>query len=358
VTAAADAKLYWFWPERARFDTLLSDEGVWRSYRLAANRAGLHLDIISVDDVGVVARPDGPAVYLRGERVDPQRAVFHGKLYTWPMFAADVWRSLATFQGIAEAGYCTLLRPELNLISNDKAATLLHLRGVDPAWLPTLSVPTRGLEQLRVRPEDVGISYPVVVKPASWGSGKGVVVARTEQDLMTTLRLAGAAELTMVVQPLVGGTPAGAGGSGPPGPQDVRVYCVEGRPVGALRRTPSQGSAVANVTAGGTGELVDVPADLAARAAAVAAHLDTPWLGVDFLGEGDTYWLSEVEIDACIGPVTSRLPGMDAVLGRRFEAYRGRLDRWLATGGPGAAPGDSAFTPLVALDVATAGAPS
>jgi glutathione synthase/RimK-type ligase-like ATP-grasp enzyme len=148
------------------------------------------------------------------------------------------------------------------------------------------------------------------------------VVARTEQELLTALRLAGAAELTMVVQPLLG-----AGST----VEDVRVYCVDGSPVGALRRTPAEGSVVANVAAGGTGEVVAIPPDLCRRAAAVAAHLDSPWLAVDFLGENGTYHLSEIEIDAYIAPAVSRLPGMEEVLSRRFRAYRDRFDTWLAT---------------------------
>lgn len=312
--------LHWFWPERTRLATLLADEAVWSSYRLAADTAGLVLDIVSVDDVDVLAAPWGPRVFVRGEPVDPARTLFHTKLYTWPMFAPDVWRSLATFQTLAAAGCHTLIRPELNLLTNDKTATLLHLRAVDHQWLPTVSLPTRELTGLRVRLQESGIDFPVVVKPASWGSGKGVTVARDETELTTVLRLAAAAELTMVVQPLVGG--------GSREPADVRVYCVDGRPVGALRRTPGPGGAVANVTAGGHGELIDVPPDLATRAAAVAARLDTPWLGVDFLCDGDDAYLSEVEIDACIGPVTSRLPGMEDVLAQRFSAYRARFERW------------------------------
>jgi len=316
-------RLFWFWPERARLHTMLGDEAVWAGYRKAAASVGLQLDVISVDDVDVVATPRDPAVFVRGQRVDPEQALFHGKLYTWPMFAPDVWRSLATFEAIRAAGYCTLIRSELNLISNDKAATLLHLRGVDEQWLPTLSLPTRGLTRLRVRLREAGIGYPVVVKPASWGSGMGVVTARDEGELLTALRLSSAAELTMVVQPLL--VPAGGAELA-----DLRLYCVDGQVVGALRRTPAEGGTVANVTAGGNGELIEPPADLAHRAEAVARLLDTPWLGVDFLCVGDVGQLSEVEIDACIGPVTSCLPGMDDILARRFQAYRDRFDRWTA----------------------------
>jgi hypothetical protein len=312
-------KLYWFWPERGRKQTLLDDEGMWVRYRWAAEQVGLDLDIISVDDVDVLAAPHGPLVYVRGTAVDPAAAVFHNKLYTWPKFQPDVWRSLATFSAVSAAGYCTLLPPQANLISNDKAATLLHLRGVDRGWLPTVSLQTRDLTRLRVRLEEAGITYPVVVKPASWGSGQGLIRAAGEPELMMALRLAGAAELSMVVQSLVG-----EGGR----VSDTRVYCVDRRPYLALRRTPAEGRIVSNVAAGGTGELIDVPVELYDRAAAIAAVMDTPWLGVDFLCAGEDRYLSEVEIDACIAPSICGLPQMDEVLLARFRAYLTDFDRW------------------------------
>jgi glutathione synthase/RimK-type ligase-like ATP-grasp enzyme len=310
--------LYWFWPERARPQNVVEDEEGWDNYRRAAGAAGLRLELISVDDVAVVADPARPRAYVKGVLADPREVVFHNKLYTWPMFQADAWRSLALFEGLAGAGYHLLVRSELNLISNDKAATLLRLREVDACWLPTMSLPTREFTQPRVRLSEAGISYPVVVKPAGWGSGKGVIRADSEPELLMALRLASAAELTMVVQPFL--APAGE-------LADLRVYCIDGDPVGALRRTVGSGGTVANVTSGGKAELVAVPPELAKRAAVIAECLDTPWLAVDFLCDGHGYYLSEVEIDAYVGPVTARLPGMADIMAARFRAYRARFDR-------------------------------
>lgn len=312
-------RLYWFWPERTRPQSVREDEDGWDNYRQAAEAAGLRMELIAVDDVDILADPVGPRAYVKGEPADTQKVVFHNKLYTWPMFQTDVWRSLAVFQGLAGAGYHLLVRPELNLISNDKAATLLHLRDVDTGWLPTVSLPTREFKQLRVRLSEAGIDYPVVVKPASWGSGKGVIRADDEPELLMALRLASAAELTMVVQPFL--APAGE-------LADIRVYCVDREPAGALRRTVDSGGTVANVTSGGKAELVAVPPELRERATAIAAWLDTPWLAVDFLFDGRTYYLSEVEIDAYVGPVTAQLPGMADIMAARFRAYRAQFDRW------------------------------
>ena len=322
-------QLYWFWPERARPQSVREDEDAWDNYRQAAEAGGLRLELIAVDDVDILADPAGPRAYVKGQPADPGKVSFHNKLYTWPMFQADVWRSLAVFEGLARAGYHLLVRPELNLISNDKAATLLHLRDVDTGWLPTLSLPTREFRQLRVRLNEAGIGYPVIVKPAGWGSGNGVVRADDEAELLMALRLASAGELTMVVQPLL--APAGE-------LADIRVYCVDREPAGALRRTVGSGGTVANVTSGGAAELVEVPPELRERAAAIAARLDTPWLAVDFLFDGRTCYLSEVEIDAYVGPVTARLPGMADIMAARFRAYRAESDRWRPDSVPVPAP--------------------
>lgn len=311
--------LYYFWPERTRLGTMQDDQSVWVGYGAAAEAAGLRLDVITVDDVDIITTPREARVYVRGEPVDPMRAVFHDKLYTWPAFAPDSWRYLATFAAIRSAGCLTLVSPELNVIGNDKGATLSYLRQDDDGWLPTITLTTRDFSGLRVRLADAQIDFPVVVKPASWGAGMGVVRAADEAQLVMALRLASAAELTMVVQAELGNAADFA---------DVRVYCADRRPVGALCRVAPGAGAVANVTSGGRAELIAVPDSLSGRSLAIAERLDAPWLGVDFLRHEGRYFLSEVEIDACISPKTLELPGVRDILRARFQAYRSDFDRW------------------------------
>jgi hypothetical protein len=313
--------LYYFWPERGRMTTMLEDQLVWAGYGTAAAAAELRLDVITADDVEIVTRSSGAIVFVRGEPVDPAAAVFHNKLYTWPAFAPDCWRYLSTFQAIEGAGYCTLIPGELNLILNDKGSTLTYLRAADAGWLATLTVPTRDFTGLVVALADAGIAFPVVVKPASWGAGMGVSRAADEAQLLMALRLASAAELTMVIQPDLGQAADFA---------DVRVYCANRRPVAALRRVPTDRGGVANVTNGGSAEIIGVPGPLADRARTIAEFLDLPWLGVDFLRHEGRYYLCEVEADACISARTLELPGAAAVLRERFLACRSDFGAWLA----------------------------
>jgi RimK-like ATP-grasp domain len=311
--------LYWFRPERGRLTTMLTEQSVWIGYRSAAQAAGLHFDVIAADDIDLVTSPGWARVYVRGELADPQHAVFHNALYTSPVVTGDCWRYLAMFAGIEHAGYCTLTPAELNLITNDKGATLAYLRDLDDGFLPTLTLPTRDFTDLRLRLADAGIGYPVVAKPAGWTSGMGVVHADSEVELLRALRLASAAEVTMVVQPEIDDATDFA---------DIRVYCADRRPVGTLRRVPAVPGAVANIALGGKGELVDVPEELYERSLLIAERLDVPWLGIDFLHAKGRYYLSEVEVDARMSPATLELPGAVEVLERRFRAYRDEFERW------------------------------
>ncbi|HEX8159511.1 MAG TPA: hypothetical protein VF526_19165 [Solirubrobacteraceae bacterium] len=59
---------------------------------------GLSLELIFVDDVEVLADQSRACVRVYSAEVDPASAFFHKKLYTWPAFTADIWRSLALFE--------------------------------------------------------------------------------------------------------------------------------------------------------------------------------------------------------------------------------------------------------------------
>ncbi|MDX8147104.1 hypothetical protein SK854_33680 [Lentzea sp. BCCO 10_0061] len=311
-------RLYWLYPERTRFE---NDPTAWENYRRSAKLARFELEAISVDDVEIVFDGHESWVYVKGERVDPGRTLFHNKLETWPQFQKDVWRFLSTFQALESSGHCTLIRSAQNLLTTDKISTLMELGRIGGVrTIPTLNIPTRDFAVLRTKPDDVGIDYPVIVKPAHWGSGRGVVRAHDEGQLIMALRLASAAELTMVVQPMLG-----AGGT----LTDVRVMCVDQRPALSAVRHLGPNKTVNNSGGGGRTEIVPVPEDLVAPATEIAERIGTPWIGVDFLYDGSDYHLCEVEIDAYIPKSWMESPEMARVLDLRFASYRRRFDLWL-----------------------------
>ncbi|PWK80666.1 RimK-like ATP-grasp domain-containing protein [Lentzea atacamensis] len=309
--------LYWIYPERTR---RANDPAAWENYHAAAAKSGIELESISVDDIEIAFDGSRAQVFVKQRAVDPLRDFFHNKLHTWPMFQVDVWRSLSTFQGLESAGFCTLIPASHNILANDKISTLIEFADVPGVkHLSTLSVPTRDFLSLRLRPAEIGIDYPVVAKPAHWASGRGVTRAQDDGQLTMALRLASAAELTMVVQPQVGlGRVL----------RDVRVMCVDRLPVLAAARYQGADKTVNNAMGGGHTEIVAVPEELVEPAAAIAKRVDLAWMGVDFLHDGDEYYLSEIEIDAYLPNSWMAEPAMREVADQRFRAYRAEFDRW------------------------------
>jgi glutathione synthase/RimK-type ligase-like ATP-grasp enzyme len=298
--------MYWFWPERHR--TTRPEHFV--QYRTAASANGFELKLVAADDISVSLGADGGRVFVKGEEVNPGTAVFHNKLYTWPAFSADTWRYLALFSQLEHVGFHCLIRSDLNIITNDKVATILHLGKLAQPTLPTLSVFTRDFWGLDAKPFDAaGIGYPVVAKPAHWASGMGVTRAYDEAQLVMALRLASASELTMVIQPMLDADLS-----------DVRVYCIENEPKYAMRRRLGPNGTVANYTSGGVFEIIPVPEHLVDRSRRIAERIDTCWLGVDYLISGGESYLSEVEIEATI-PSGSGEAGLN-IMTERFAAYR------------------------------------
>src|SRR5205814_9745175 len=109
---------YWFWPDRKR--SAERANRYWDNHRRAATASGFAFECITADDVEMVSTTTDSRVYVAGRLVNCRSAVFHDKLYTWPMFQVDSWRYLSLFQRIRNAEYCTLVPPALNLTTNDK----------------------------------------------------------------------------------------------------------------------------------------------------------------------------------------------------------------------------------------------
>lgn len=309
--------LYWIYPERTR---RANDPVAWENYCAAAAKAGMDLQSISVDDIEIAYDGTHPQVFVKNRAIDPSRDFFHNKLHTWPMFQADVWRSLSTFQALESAGFCTLIPLSLNVLTNDKVSTLMQFADIPGVeQIATLNIPTRDFLSLGLRPSDIGISYPVVAKPAHWASGRGVSRAQDDGQLTMALRLASAAELTMVVQPQVGvGRVL----------RDVRVMCVDRQPMLAAARYQGADKTVNNAMGGGHTEIIPVPDELIEPAAKIAERVDTAWMGVDFLHDEDRYYLSEIEIDAYLPTSWMTDQSMRDVADLRFQAYRTEFEHW------------------------------
>jgi glutathione synthase/RimK-type ligase-like ATP-grasp enzyme len=83
---------------------------------------------------------------------------------------------------------------------------------------------------------------------------------------------------------------------------------------------------------GGTAEYVPLPAELADAVDYCAETVPIPYLCVDFLYDGQRYWLSEIEPDGATFPDDAMPAGQRrqrSIIEARYRAYQRGHARWL-----------------------------
>jgi glutathione synthase/RimK-type ligase-like ATP-grasp enzyme len=304
------AKIYWPLIERDRQEIHAQYSATVVS-QLAdtASRVGFEFATFTIDDITIIGSPAGIQVRVRGESVRPEEAVFHTALLTWPVGHADIWRYLSTFTALEAAGYPVTVPMKHNVVANDKLLTYLQPFAADIPWLPTVRIMTRQFVSLSHHVDPKTISYPVILKPTSWGGGMGVFRCQNQQELEALLYFATAAELSMMIQPCLEGF------------TDVRVFCIDGEPFMSAQRVPTPTPLPGQVSRGqAKPQFFSVPEQLIEPAAKVARSLSLPYVCVDFLVSGHEFWLSELEPNGWMGNERSR--EQEAILQARFRAYR------------------------------------
>lgn len=299
------ATLYWMCSQR---DLVRVHDGYLKRrfarFAQAANDIGLDFEVIVVDDLVLAMDAAGRTeAYRRGEKLDRRACIFHSAIVSAPAYMADTWRHLVALSTLEVAGFCLTAPSMHSLVCDDALLTLAHIGATDLLTIPTLRVMTRQFGSITDYLDTSRIAYPVAVKPAAWGSGPGVFRAGSESELNDILRLAGADELSMLIQPWL------------PAVSHYRVYCVSGSPIAAVLRRPAAGA-----------PRIDVPDHLLPSARRVAAGLTVPYVCVDFVSDGQRTWFSDIETDGGI-PLTE--PFRD-VLEARFLAYRDHWQKYLA----------------------------
>lgn len=313
-------KIFWVFPDRGSAAQKAAEhDNFWREYDEAVARAGMRLGVVSAEAIDMVyAQGDPPTTFVRGERVDPSDTIFVTELYTFPHQKQDALMQITTYGALEASGFYLPVPPTLSAVMNDKFATYLYFKEADLNVLPSVRLTAgRDVEERDLEVLLGSFGFPLVVKPSSWGSGQGVAVARSWSELRSILGLASGCEATMILQPWIGSDRL----------VDYRVYFVGGRPHTVLGRIPQKGEVVANLSRGGRADIVEMPPNLMAQASRAAALIDLPYFCVDFLFDGETYWLSEVELDGAVGYIEK--DRLQKILVDRFEAYDSAHEAWL-----------------------------
>ena len=316
MTEQTARRLSWIYPDRGTaLQRRDEEEAVWGPYRRIAAELGLELTLNKPEEVSIDATdPAHPRTFLAGEPVTPDDTIFVTSLYSLPHQTQDVLNQVFLFTNLEELGFYLPIPPRLSYIGEDKSATVLRLTGSPVPTLPTVRVPS-GRDAMSGHYDAAleKLSYPMIVKPSSWGMGLGISVVHNIHDLRGVIGLAGGSDTTLVAQPYL------------PGVRELRAYVVDGVTHTALGGIKDGYCLMATHAIGGRHErgYSELPEELASTVAHVAERVPAPYFTVDFLHDGEQYWVSEIELDGAVG--FNGIPEQDKVaseiVGARFQAY-------------------------------------
>jgi gamma-F420-2:alpha-L-glutamate ligase len=130
------------------------------------------------------------------------------------------------------------------------------------------------------------IGFPAVVKIYTGSYGRGVYLVHNEQEFIDFIEFAHGIkhDQAIIVQEYIADRPG----------EDIRVYVIGNRVLGAMKRKSTDGSFKANITRGGIGETFPVNSQIEQLSLQAAGALNLDIAGVDLLFNGDSYKLCEV----------------------------------------------------------------
>ncbi|MFI7602488.1 RimK family alpha-L-glutamate ligase [Actinoplanes sp. NPDC049681] len=311
-------RMCWIFPDRESSRTAAQwNRAFWRTYQEVAEELGMSWERTAPEAVTVDALdPQRPRVYVDGVPVTPQDTLFVTSPYTLPYQAADAFNQFTLYAVLEQAGFYLPHPTWLAALGNDKLATLLFLKDSPVPPVPTVRIGSgRDLLYDEFLPAVRNLPYPAIAKPAGWAASRGINMAHDDHDVRGLLSLAQGGDTTLVFQPYLGRATT-----------DYRIHMVDGRPHTTLVRIPGDGARYPQYSTGARLHYAPLPDELAAAADYFAKKLPMPYFCVDFLHDGERFWLSEVEPDGaimCPDPGDAEVVRQNrAIVRDRFLAYR------------------------------------
>lgn len=140
-----------------------------------------------------------------------------------------------------------------------------------------IAVPTTMMAKFPIKNEliDQNIGFPCVLKVVVGSYGEGVYLCQSKQEYVRVIELVNALhnEKTLITQEYLGDRPG----------EDLRVFVVGDKVIGAMLRTAPQGDFRANITHGGTGQAFELTPEICDIALKTTAALGLTISGVDLL---------------------------------------------------------------------------
>jgi|688.fasta_scaffold197387_4 RimK family alpha-L-glutamate ligase len=130
------------------------------------------------------------------------------------------------------------------------------------------------------------IGFPCVIKMLTGSYGEGVVLSSDPHSFRDLMELISSLDRsqTLILQQYIGSRPG----------EDLRVWVVGGKVLGAMLRRSTDGSFKANISRGGDGQAYPLNAEIERLALGCAKALELEIAGVDLLFNDDGYSVCEV----------------------------------------------------------------
>lgn len=222
---------------------------------------GIVIDHLKCD---LVIESNGPSVYYQGEKIDDVDAII-------PRIGASV-----TFYGTAVVrqfemrGVFSTTYSQAIVRSRDKLRSLQVLSG---AGLPMPKTAfTNYSKEDKSLIDQVG-GAPLIIKLLEGTQGLGVVLAETRKAATSVIEAFHGLKARIIVQEFIKEAKA----------SDLRVFIVDGKVVGAMKRMGQEGEFRSNLHRGGTAELVKLSRKERSVAVKAANALGLSVAGVDML---------------------------------------------------------------------------
>ena len=212
----------------------------------------------------LVIESNGPAVYYKGQKVNDVDAII-------PRIGASV-----TFYGTAVVrqfemmGVFSTTYSQAIVRSRDKLRSLQILSGAELP-MPRTAFTNYSKEDKRLI-DHVG-GAPLIIKLLEGTQGLGVVLAETKKAAESVIEAFHGLKARIIVQEFIKEAKA----------SDLRVFIVDGKVVGAMKRTGLEGEFRSNLHRGGTAQLVKLSRKEKSVAVKAANALGLSVAGVDML---------------------------------------------------------------------------
>lgn len=130
------------------------------------------------------------------------------------------------------------------------------------------------------------IGFPCIIKCISGSQGKGVFLSNNKKEFETIIDILHEVneKHNIIIQEFIKDSYG----------KDIRVYVIGGKPICAMIRKSSDNNFKANISAGGTGEYIELDDNISWLAIEATKLVGLDIAGVDLLFDGDSYKICEV----------------------------------------------------------------